>query len=86
MSLNTLPYPHIGPLNITGQAGHLDDSVQLTGRGISIRIVPASGGTIISIRNETNFTGSSDLYVIHESQDISAEIGKIITMHLLKKD
>jgi hypothetical protein len=81
----------IQPLNITqlsamaaGQMSQLDEITHLSGRGISIRIVPATGGTIISIRNENQIAGASELYVINDDQDLGAEIGKIITMHYLK--
>ena len=61
-----------------------EEVMHLGGRGMSIRIVPANGGTIISIRDE-NVVGNSDLYIIHETEDIGQEIGKIITLHYLKK-
>jgi hypothetical protein len=52
--------------------------------GLNIKIVPATGGTIVSI-NDMNQIRSSDLYIIHESQDIGQELGKILTLHYLKK-
>ena len=55
------------------------------GRGLNIRLVPANGGTIISIRDENTFNQVSDLYVINSDQDIGSELGKIITLHYLKK-
>ena len=51
--------------------------------GLNIRVVPATGGTIISIKNETSF-GSGDLYIIPEEKSLADEIGKIITLHYLK--
>ena len=55
------------------------------GRGINIRVVPANGGTIISIRDENQYSGASDLYVVGQDQDIGTELSKIITLHYLKK-
>ena len=68
-----------------GSMGVVDEITHLVGRGLGIRIVPANGGIIISVRDENDPGSASDLYVISESQDIGAEIGKIITMHYLKK-
>lgn len=76
-----------GPLNINpsaGQMSQIDEINHLSGKGMSIRIVPANGGTIISIRDENNIIASSNLYVVPEGQDIASEIGKIITLHYLK--
>jgi hypothetical protein len=53
------------------------------GNGMNVRIIPAHGGTIISIRDE-NRIGNAELYVLSESQNIAEEIGKIITLHYLK--
>lgn len=52
--------------------------------GIDLRITPANGGTIIHIKNEDGEIG--DLYVIDESKDLGCELGKILTMHLLRKE
>jgi hypothetical protein len=70
----------------TSSAGlnQVEELTHLAGKGLSIRIIPANGGTIISIRNENSFGGDSELYVIPESQNIAEEIGKIITLHCLK--
>ena len=83
------------PLNITtalsgigtgqGVLSPIDEITHLSGRGLTIRIVPATGGIIISIRDENDHSRSNDLYVIGQDQDLGAEIGKIITMHYLKK-
>jgi hypothetical protein len=51
--------------------------------GLNVKIVPASGGTIVSISDMSQI--GSDLYIIHESQDIGQELSKIITLHYLKK-
>jgi hypothetical protein len=67
-----------------GHMSHLDEITHLSGRGMTIRIVPANGGIIISIRDENKIVGDSELYVIGSDQDLGAEIGKIITMHYLK--
>jgi len=72
----------LAPFN--GTMSMVDEITHLAGKGMSIRIVPASGGTIISIRNEIDISSSSDLYVIPENQNIAEELGKIITLHYLK--
>lgn len=56
--------------------------------GLTIRLIPAEGGTIISIREEapTHMVSKNTLHVIPQEADLSAELGKIITMHYLKKD
>lgn len=57
--------------------------------GIVIKVMPANGGTIISVRSESPssmLSTNAELYVIHSDQDLGAEIGKIITMHYLKKE
>jgi hypothetical protein len=78
------PLNTIGMSSAAGQMSFPEEVMHLGGRGMSIRIVPANGGTIISIRDE-NVVGNSDLYIIPESGDIGQEIGKIITLHYLKK-
>lgn len=81
----------LGPVTLgaigAGQSamGVIDELTHLSGRGMSIRIVPANGGIIISVRDENNPSGSSDLYVINQEQDLGNELGKIITVHYLKK-
>jgi hypothetical protein len=73
--------------NAMGQGGkmsQIDEITHFGGRGMSIRIVPANGGIIISVRDENNIASTSDLYVVGSEQDLGAEIGKIITMHYLK--
>ena len=54
--------------------------------GISLKIVPANGGTIVSIRFDQDHHTVPHLYVLAEGADLGAEIGKIITMHYLKKE
>ena len=82
-----IPLAGIPGLNpIGGQASLSDDIFHLGQRGLTIRIMPANGGIIISIRDENEHTMKSDLYVISAEQDIGEELGKIITMHYLKKD
>jgi len=76
--------PGVGQIGI-GQASLSDDIFHLGPRGLTIRVMPATGGIIISIRDE-NEHGMSDLYVISSEQDIGEELGKIITMHYLKKE
>jgi len=62
-----------------------DEVDYLSARGLNIRVLPANGGTIVSVRRERDIVGEADLYVIGESQDLGTEIGKIITMNFLKK-
>jgi len=83
-SINTIG---LGGYTLAGQGvsmtGH-DELTQMNNQGLNIRIVPATGGTIISIRADNNYS-NGDLFVIHEDQDLGAELGKIITLHYLKK-
>lgn len=75
-------------LSIAGSAGYsigTQNPVEELGRGMNIRIVPANGGTIISIRDENQYHSSGDLYVVGQDQDIATELSKIITLHYLKK-
>ncbi len=75
-----------GILGAYGSAlGSADDMVHLGSRGVSIRILPANGGTILSVRDENEPGRVGDLYVIGQEQDVGTEIGKILTMHYLKK-
>jgi hypothetical protein len=75
----------IGAINQgMGKMSHVDEITHLGGRGMSIRIVPANGGIIVSIRDENKIVGDSELYIVSNEQDLGAEIGKIITMHYLK--
>ena len=81
--INTLPHQHLGAISGAGYNIGAQNPDEL-GRGLNIRIVPATGGTIISIRDE-NYGGTSDLYGINQDQDVGTELGKIITLHYLKK-
>ena len=79
-----IPGIQLGP-GLTGTSGA--DFEYAT--GLVLRITPANGGTIISIRADSPMTMSPsapDVYVIAEGQDLGAEIGKIITMHYLKRE
>lgn len=78
--LNTMP-----GISIAG-AGHLlsEDITHQSNAGLNIRIVPASGGSIISIRKDNTYSSHNDLYIINEDKDLGAELGKIITLHYLK--
>ena len=69
-----------------GAMSPIDEITHLSGRGMSIRVLPANGGIIISVRDENDPSRSGDLYVIGQDQDLGAEIGKIITMYYLKKE
>jgi hypothetical protein len=77
--------PSVGQIGI-GKASLSDDIFHLGTRGLTVRILPANGGIIISIRDENGTAQNSDLYVISGEQELGNELGKIITMHYLKKD
>ena len=64
--------------------GTVEEISQFGGKGMTIRIIPATGGTIISIKREDTYSSPSNLYVISEDQNIAEELGKIITLHYLK--
>ncbi len=80
----------LGGLSVTGaMIGGLADQRSHRFQGLDIRVSPANGGWIISIHPSTYSVGYAvepDLYVVHEDQDIGTELGKIITMHCLKKE
>ena len=78
--LNTLP---LNGISIAG-AGLQEDVTMHSHQGLTIRVVPATGGTIVSIRKDNTFGSTGDLYVINEESDLGAELGKIITLHYLK--
>ena len=70
----------------------LTDNNNMNLPGITFKITNANGGTIISVREETasfslGGTSSSDeLYIIPDGvEDFDRELGKIITMHRMKK-
>jgi hypothetical protein len=69
----------------TGAGISMGDENYGVGTGMNIRIIPANGGTIISIKDEFK-VGSPDFYVLSETQNIAEEIGKIITLHYLKNN
>lgn len=75
--------PLSGASSITLNGNTSDELTQAV--GVTLKIMPANGGTIISIRNDSSFSSVADLYVIAEDQDIGSEIGKIITLHYLKR-
>lgn len=80
------PYAIAGGQSSAGILGGIqisDGDVTSNAAGVDLRIVPATGGTIVSIRS--GYGAASDLYVINEDKDLGTEIGKIITMHYLKK-
>ena len=83
----TLNYP--GSASVTlGGLSSTDEIKHLTGRGITIRIIPATGGTVVMIKDESQIVNDSELYVIGQEDDLdlAQEIGKVLTLHLLKKD
>jgi hypothetical protein len=52
--------------------------------GMDIRITRASNGMIVSIKDDNRSQG--ELHVIHDNEDMGQELGKIITMSVLKKE
>jgi hypothetical protein len=86
--INTLSHHGLGAIAGGGAGAYASLGAQNPeelGRGLNIRIVPANGGTIVSIRDENGFGQIADLYVINEDHDVGTELGKIITLHYLKK-
>ena len=62
--------------------------------GITFKITPANGGTIITVTSEDRREGTitltgyerEELYIIPEGvKDFDKELGKIITMHRMKQ-
>jgi hypothetical protein len=70
----------------------LTDNNNMNLPGITFKITNANGGTIISVKEETQgYTlgingGMDELYIIPDGvEDFDRELGKIITMHRMKK-
>mgnify|MGYP003347081982 CR=1 FL=1 len=78
----------IHPLSVGGSSGTFNitgaKNAIATSKSMELRITPANNGTIVSIR--TGDYSEPDLYVIHDDQELGQEIGKIITMTILKKE
>ena len=84
--INTIPLPGLSIAGAGQLASAQDDILQRNyDSGLTIRVVPANGGHIISIRNDHEYSTKSDLHIIHEDSDLGMELGKIITLHYLKK-
>jgi hypothetical protein len=68
------PYDSIGPGCVNS------DSIKFT-------VTPANGGVIITTHSYSTTKGDSNtsIYVIHQNDDVSENITKIITLELLKK-
>jgi len=62
------------------------DDVETFGEPMRFTLTKANGGFIVSTRRYDNRTDrtSGDNYIITDEQDLSAEIGKIVTMEALK--
>ena len=89
VSSNTYQSPY-GPL----QTVQLSSNHNMNLPGISFKITSANGGTIISVKEDNinsgyvTLGGSSpeELYIIPDGvEDFDRELGKIITMHRMKK-
>lgn len=54
---------------------------------IKFTVTPANGGVIITTHSYSTTKGDSNtnIYVIHQNDDVSENITKIITLELLKK-
>lgn len=55
--------------------------------GIKFTVTPANGGILISSHSFNNKKGESNtnLYIVHQNDEIAENITKIITLELLKK-
>lgn len=73
---------------------HFSDSVN----GMTINFVKATGGYVLELRHHENHDGNlnlaigpssarrnTELYIIKDGEDLGEEIGKIITISMLKK-
>lgn len=60
---------------------------EINSDSIKFTVTPANGGVIISTYSINNIKGesNSNLYVIHQNDDVAENITKIITLELLKK-
>lgn len=60
---------------------------EMNSDSIKFTVTPANGGVIISTYSINNIKGesNSNLYVIHQNDDVAENITKIITLELLKK-
>ena len=92
MSFQTGSY-HNSPIDVTTLLKQINSTMPLsaiqgaqvnTHNTITIRITNATGGSIVEIVNNGGEI-SNEVYVVDESKDIGVELGKIITMHHLKK-
>lgn len=63
------------------------DITSVSESSLNIRIVPAHGGHIVSIREEHShsYSTKSDLHIVPTEQDLGAVLGQLITLHYLKK-
>ena len=79
------PIYTLGGIQTSGNFGFTDEIEHLSGRGHSLRIVQAVGGVIVAVKNEDNHANKSDLYVIHDTENLGEKIGQILTLHYLRK-
>lgn len=83
--LNTVYPTPLGPMSISG---HGQDPISLLGdSSLNIRVVPASNGYVISIREDkySHTASKADLHIVPEDQDLGTVLGQLITLHYLKK-
>jgi len=69
-----------------GSTNIVRESDSINARGLNFTIYGARGGKIIECRRYNQKLDRSDniLYIIHDNQDLGAEVGKIITMEALQ--
>jgi hypothetical protein len=84
-SINTVAVPGLSLSASSGQLPTAHEDIIHRNHGLTIRVVPANGGHIINIRDDNNYSSSGELHIINQDKDLGEELGKIITLHYLKK-
>ena len=78
-----VPEPYYGKANRTVGSRSADDDF---GQGFSFTVFPANGGMVVSRYNYdiTTDRQSRQLYVLSDSDDIPEEIGKIVSIEMMR--
>ena len=65
----------------------VSESDPMGGEPIRFTITPARGGIVVSIRyyDRRNDRTNDSVHVIHDDQDVAANIGHIVSMELMKQ-